>query len=118
MIRNFVEQFLNTLAPNKAIQPLSWVKKPSYYYKCIFSIIGYDSKYNRNQQPYIDFGDLAQKYTEIIQKAGTIIHNEQNWSVTTLRKKNNSLYREFVNNTLFILELHKIHYVDHREHPC
>lgn len=115
LLSDFIDKFLKTLAQDDLLNDITWIKRKSPYYRCIFVIIGYDLTYRTSHINYIEIEQIAQNYTNIIQRCDIIKHNPYNWDLTKLRLKVLESFNDMINYTITILDLHSLHFVENEK---
>lgn len=115
LLSEFIVTILKALAPDDLIRNVIWLKRESHYYRCIFVIIGHDPAYKRNNPKYFEIEQIAQNYTNIIQRCDIIKHNPYKWDLTNLRLKVWKSFHEMINYTLNIFNLRSLHFVKNKD---
>ena len=108
LIAGFIKDFLKTMAPDEMVIKAFQSKSP--FFRCLFTIIGFDLNYDKTKMEYNSFRDLSQRYVDITHDSDRIKHEEYTEDLSKLRYKVNKNIQEMINYTNRILDLREIHY--------
>ena len=108
LIAGFIKDFLKTMAPDEMVIKAFQSKSP--FFRCLFTIIGFDLNYDKTKMEYNSFRDLSQRYVDIMHDSDRIKHEEYTEDLSKLRYKVNKNIQEMINYTNRILDLREINY--------
>jgi len=96
------------MAPDELV--IKFFQRKSSFYKCLFTIIGFDLNYDKDKMEYKSFREISQRYVKIMQKSNGIKHGDYKKDLSKLRYKVNKFIQEMIDYTNRVLDLRELNY--------